>query len=396
MDKPQTKNDLNAAVPKFCLAVEEHRRTPEGRVRTSQEFLNHFFAYDEGKARDQLFRYIPNEVRGPILAHWGIRGLKAAVRDTDEKVEAVVHDALVAGDVDHAAFELGLPPDVVVRWVPLSSWWTFWRGGKLSKKSIHKALEEAYDLGLFDARWFLDTVEGRGGKLRGTDVIAEGLTKADLTEWIKKIHQSGDGSPRGILAAVGWDKLVSQTPNDVLIGALDALALKVGLVQIADAEVERSLSGLSLDPLSGIAGSSEPSTDAKGAAVSEARQGRVAGQTDAPEVSVGEAEMGALTDDGMVVIIDDDPASEEEPSAPGVGISAPAAGTLASGGVLSAPPPLSSASASNAPSSSSANAPHELGRLSDDDDEEDDQTAVFTMVEKSSPTSSRGGGGMRR
>ncbi|HWL84370.1 MAG TPA: hypothetical protein VNO21_01130, partial [Polyangiaceae bacterium] len=130
MDKPQTKNDLNAAVPKFCLAVEEHRRTPEGRVRTSQEFLNHFFAYDETKAKDQLFRYLPNDVRGPILSHWGIRGLKAALRDTDEKVEAVVHDALVAGDVDHSAFELGLAPDVLVRWAPLPSWWTFWRAGK--------------------------------------------------------------------------------------------------------------------------------------------------------------------------------------------------------------------------------------------------------------------------
>src|SRR5687767_6372049 len=55
LDKPTTKNDLNAAVPKFCLAVEEHRRTPEGRVRTSQEFLNHFFPYDDAKAKDQLF-----------------------------------------------------------------------------------------------------------------------------------------------------------------------------------------------------------------------------------------------------------------------------------------------------------------------------------------------------
>src|SRR5262245_18825808 len=102
----QTKNDLSAAVPKFCLAVEEYRRTPEGRVRTSQEFLGHFFPHDDKSAKDQLLRFLPNDVRGPILAHWGIRGLKAASRDTDEKVEAVVHDALVAGDVDHSAFEL--------------------------------------------------------------------------------------------------------------------------------------------------------------------------------------------------------------------------------------------------------------------------------------------------
>ena len=385
MDKPTTKNDLNAAVPKFCLAVEEHRRTPEGRVRTSQEFLNHFFPYDEGKAKDQLFRYLPNDVRGPILAHWGIRGLKAAVRDTDDKVEAVVHDALVAGDVDHAAFELGLPPDVVVRWAPLSSWWTFWRGGKLSKKAIHKALEEAYELGLFDARWFLDTVEGRGGKLRGTDVIAEGLTKADLTEWIKKIHQSGDGSPRGILAAVGWDKLVSQTPNDVLIGALDALALKVGLVQIAESEIEKSLSGLSLEPLSNGGGAD---AEAKPASTGPAR---VAGQTDAPEVSVGEAEVGALNDDGMVVIIDDDPASDEEPSGPGV--SATPVGTLASGGPLSASPLEGGRLAAPLLPSIGNTFGKEVRKVGED---EEDQTAVFTMVEKTSPTSSRGGGGFRR
>ncbi len=369
MDKPQTKNDLNAAVPKFCLAVEEHRRTPEGRVRTSQEFLIHFFPYDDTKATDHLFRYLPNDVRGPILAHWGIRGLKAALRDTDDKVEAVVFDALVAGDVDHAAFELGLPPDVLIRWVPLSSWWTFWRAGKLSKKSIHKALETAYDLGLFDARWFLDTVEGRGGKLRGTDVIAEGLTKADLTEWIKKIHQSGDGSPKGILAAVGWDKLVSQTPNDVLIGALDALALKVGLVQLADVEIDKNLAGLSLEPLSvdplqvnAMATPAAPEVEVK-------PEVRVPGQTDAPEVLVGETEVGALNDDGMVVIIDDDPASDDASNAAGT----PAVGT-----------PAATVAAAFG---------KDIRKLGE---EEEDQTAVFTMVEKATPKSSPGRGGFGR
>ena len=38
MEKRQP-NDLNAAVPKFCLALEEFRRTNDGRVRTSQELL---------------------------------------------------------------------------------------------------------------------------------------------------------------------------------------------------------------------------------------------------------------------------------------------------------------------------------------------------------------------
>jgi hypothetical protein len=354
----QTKNDLSAPVPKFCLAVEEFRRTPEGRVRTSQEFLTHFFPHDEKKAKDQLLRFLPNDVRGPILAHWGIRGLKAAVRDSHEKVESVVHDALVAGDVDHSAFELGLPPDVVVRWVPLASWWTFWRGGKLSKKSIHKALETAYDLALFDARWFLDTVEGRGGKLRGTDVIAEGLTKADLTEWIKKIHQTGDGSPRGILAAIGWERLVAQTPNDVLIGALDALAAKVGLHALADNEIEQSLASLSFDPLEEIDSATGNAAKVDLPAAS-ARPG--ARQTDAPELAVvGETEMGSFSDEGMVVIMEDDgpaPSSSNETALP--------LSKVLSSAVTGSTPPI-------------GNLERELEKLGEDDEEDAETTAVFS------------------
>lgn len=348
-----TKNDLSAPVPKFCLAVEEYRRTPEGRVRTSQEFLTHFFPHDEKKGKDQLLRFLPNDVRGPILAHWGIRGLKAAIRDTNEKVEAVVHDALVAGDVDHAAFELGLPPDVVVRWVPLSSWWSFWRAGRLSKKSIHKALETAYDLGLFDARWFLDTVEGRGGKLRGTDVIAEGLTKADLTEWIKKIHQTGDGSPRGILAAIGWERLVAQTPNDVLIGALDALATKLGLQSSVDNEIEKSLAGLSFDPLEEI---DAAQLDKPGSATTPPPP-----DAEASDVVVGEAEDGAFSDDGMVVIMEDEPA-------PAVTTSSAAAQE-----------PVAKA-LSSAITGSVGSSPSSPARALDDEDEDEgdfERTAVF-------------------
>ncbi len=236
MDKPQAVersrpgNDLVAAVPKFCLTLEELRRTADGRVRTSQEFLAHFFWHDEKGSKDEIFRHLPKDVRGPILSGWGIRGLKAALRDDDAKVESVVFDALVAGDVDHAAFEGGLTSELTVRWVPLTSWWSFWRGGKLSKKAIGKALEAAYELGLFDARWFLDTVEGRGGQLKGTDVLSDGLTKADLTDWVKRIHQSGDGTPKGIVAALGWEKIVAQTANDTLIAVLDAFATKAGLV----------------------------------------------------------------------------------------------------------------------------------------------------------------------
>jgi hypothetical protein len=226
----KARNDLSAAVPKFSLALEEHRRTPDGRVRTSQELLTTFFPHDEKVCTDKLFRYLPNEVRGPIIAAWGIRGIKAALRDTDEKIQQVVHDALVAGDVDHSAFEEGLAPETLVRWLPLADMWSFWRGGKLTKQAIHKALSTAYELYLFDARWFLDTLTSKGGNLRGTDVLSDGLTKDELTQWIHRIHETGDGTPKGLVAALGWDKIVSKTPNDVLVAVLDAMVTKVGLV----------------------------------------------------------------------------------------------------------------------------------------------------------------------
>src|SRR5271165_2852461 len=89
------RNDLSAAVPKFCLALEEHRRTPEGRVRTSQELMAAFFPHDEKICTDRIFKFLPPEARGPIIAAWGIRGIKSALRDSDEKIQTVVHDALV-------------------------------------------------------------------------------------------------------------------------------------------------------------------------------------------------------------------------------------------------------------------------------------------------------------
>jgi hypothetical protein len=226
----KARNDLSAAVPKFCLALEEHRRTPDGRVRTSQELIASFFPHDDKSCTDRIFKYLPNDARGPIIAAWGIRGIKAALRDSDEKVQSVVHDALVAGDVDHSAFEDGLTPETLVRWLPLGDLWSFWRGGKLTKQAIHKALSTAYELYLFDARWFLDTIQAKGGTIRGTDVLADGLEKADLSAWVRRIHETGDGTPKGLVAALGWDKIVAKTANDMLIGVLDAMVAKVGLV----------------------------------------------------------------------------------------------------------------------------------------------------------------------
>ena len=202
------RNDLSAAVPKFCLALEEHRRTGDGRVRTSQEFLAAFFPHDDKASTDKLFKHMPNEVRGPIVAAWGIRGVKAALRDDDAKIQQVVHDAVVAGDVDHQTFEDGVTPETLVRWVPLAELWAFWRGGKLTKQAIHKALATAYELYLFDARWFLDALSARGGALKGTDVLADGLSKDDLTQWVRRIYETADGTPKGIVASLGWDKIV--------------------------------------------------------------------------------------------------------------------------------------------------------------------------------------------
>src|SRR3984893_11606600 len=219
----KARNDLSAAVPKFCLALEEHRRTPEGRVRTSQEMIATFFPHDEKTCTDRIFKYLPNEVRGPIIAAWGIRGIKAALRENDEKVQSVVHDALVAGDVDPAVFEDGLTGDTLVRWVPLADLWAFWRGGKMNKAALHKALSTAYELYLFDARWFLDTISSKGGAIKGTDVLADGLSKEELTHWIHRIHETGDGTPKGVVASLGWDKIAAKTADDVLVAVLDAM-----------------------------------------------------------------------------------------------------------------------------------------------------------------------------
>ena len=230
-DQHTPTNDLNAPVTKFCLALEKDRRTAEGRIRSEKDFREHFFPYDEAAAKDRVLRFLPREIRGPIIASWGIRGRKAAMRDDDNRVRQVLHDAFVAGDIDDQTFEDGLAPELIIGWVELADWWRFWRGGKHTKYSIQRALETAYDLELLDARWFLDTLESGGGKLHGTDVLVEGMSKTELADWIKKIHESGDGSPRGLLNALGWPTLVAKTSNAVLLSAMDAFAQKNGLVK---------------------------------------------------------------------------------------------------------------------------------------------------------------------
>lgn len=228
-------NDRANPVTKFCLAMEEHRRTPEGRVRTAKDLVHHFFPHDQEGADDRLFRFMPNEVRGPILTAWGIRGKNAALRDDDTKVRTVVFDALVAGDIDEATFEEGVTPQVLVDWVALSEWWTFWRKGKLTGVAIQKALATARELGLIDDQWFLDHLEGRGGKLKGTDVVCDTLSKDQVVAWLKNVHASGDGSPKGLVAAIGWETILQKTAEDALLFALDGFAKKAGLAADASA-----------------------------------------------------------------------------------------------------------------------------------------------------------------
>lgn len=224
------RNDRKNGVTKFCLAMEEHRRTEAGRVRTAREMVDFFFPRSGAETVDKIFLHIPPEVRGPIVSDWGVRGAKSAVRDTDEKIKQVVSDALAAGDIDEAIFEEGVNAQVLIDWAPLSEWWQFWRTGKLTGVAIQKALAVARELGLFDDRWFLLNVDGRGGKLKSTDTLCDTLSKDQIIAWIRKVHESGDGSPAGLIAALGWETVLTKTSQEALLFALDAFAKKVGLV----------------------------------------------------------------------------------------------------------------------------------------------------------------------
>lgn len=224
-------NDRNAGVTKFCLTLEELRRTEAGRVRTAKEMLDVFFPRDgAGKVtEDRMFLHIPPPVRGPIISGWKIRGPKSAARDTDEKVRLVVQDALLAGDVDEAMFEAGIDAQTLIDWIPLPEWWSFWRGGKLTGFAVQRALATARELQLFDDRWFLLNIEGRGGKLKGTDTVCDTLSKDQIVGWLRKVHESGDGSPSGLVNALGWETLLAKTSQEALLFAIDALAKKLML-----------------------------------------------------------------------------------------------------------------------------------------------------------------------
>ena len=148
----------------------------------------------------------------------------------NDRVRGVVHDALLAGDIDAKAFEEGVTPALIADWVPLADWWAFWRSGKVSGVPAQRALAKARELALFDDRWFLENVDGRGGRLKGTDTICDTLSKEQIIAWLRGLHASGDGSPAGIVAAIGWETILAKTAQEALLFALDALARKIGLV----------------------------------------------------------------------------------------------------------------------------------------------------------------------
>ena len=230
--EPKPRNDPQNAVTKFCLAMEELRRTDGGRVKNAKDFVDYFFPYDESRATDQLFVHLPREVRAPVVAGWGIRGAKAALRDDDDRIRSVVHDAILAGDIDASVFEQGVTASIVTSWVPLGEWWFFWRSGKVSGVPAQRALATARELGLFDDKWFLENVDGRGGRLKGTDTLADTLSKEQIVAWVRGVHASGDGSPAGLVAALGWETILTKTAQEALLFALDALARKIGLAKV--------------------------------------------------------------------------------------------------------------------------------------------------------------------
>jgi hypothetical protein len=225
-------------VTKLCLALEAFRRTDEGRIRDAKAFLAHFFPQDKSGATDRIFYHLPNEVRADLLSNWGIRGKKSALRDDNDRVRNTVNDALNAGDIDATVIEEGITPEILTDWVPLEDWWLFWRGSNLPLGSVRKALALARELSLFDERWFLEHLALKSPKLDGTDVICAALSKEQLVAWMQAIHASGDASPSGMVAALGWEMILAKTAHEALLFALDALARQIGLAEQGPADAK--------------------------------------------------------------------------------------------------------------------------------------------------------------
>ncbi|MBX3223625.1 MAG: hypothetical protein KF795_24145 [Labilithrix sp.] len=230
------KNARGRPVTKLCLALEAFRRTDEGRARDAKAFLGHFFPQERTGSTDRLFVHMPKEVRADLLSNWGIRGKKSALRDDDERVRATVADALAAGDIDAKVIEDGVTAEILVDWVPLEDWWTFWRGASLPATSVRKALALGRELSLFDERWLFENLKLASPRLEGTDVICAALAKDQIVAWLAAVHASGDASPTGLVAALGWETVLARTAPEALAFALDALAVQLGLAERGPAD----------------------------------------------------------------------------------------------------------------------------------------------------------------
>ncbi len=222
---------------RFLLELELARRSAQPRSRTAAEFVKHFFPHDEQRAEDRVFRHLPPDVRGPILAGWGLRGLKAALRDSDAKVESLVHEALLAGDLDAERFEESLTPDLLVRHVPSPQVASFVRQVPHTAPSIARILGRAHAASLFDAAWFFAHVTARGGKITGLDAVCDLLSKQEIVEWLKRVHASGDGSPRSWIAALDLELTLAKLPLESLASLLEGLVDTLGSLDGPDQAV---------------------------------------------------------------------------------------------------------------------------------------------------------------
>jgi hypothetical protein len=149
-------------------------------------------------------------------------------------------------------FETGIVPETLIDYAPLDEWWGLWRGATLPNAAVQKALATARSMHLIDDKWFLENVEGRGGKTKGTDAVADTLTKDDVIGWIRGIHASGDATPAGVIAARGWDNVLAKTSPEALLAALDAFARKVHLVTPPQSTLPKPISSPPLDGFEGM------------------------------------------------------------------------------------------------------------------------------------------------
>ena len=225
------RNDRNHAVTKFCLAMEEHRRTEAGRVRTAKEFVAHFFPYDEQKANDQLFLHMPQRrprARAREVGHPRRQGGAQGRRRAGEarRPRRARRGRHRRGDLRRGRRR----PTSSSTGSPLAEWWSFWRRARSPASPIQKALATARELGLIDDQ--LVPRERPGPRRQAEGHRRRSATRSARIRSSRGCASStsrGDGSPAGIVAALGWETVLAKTAQDALLFALDQFARKAGL-----------------------------------------------------------------------------------------------------------------------------------------------------------------------